>query len=511
MDCYMGIDLGTSGVKTILLDGDGHMVAEAGVEQTLKTPSDGWAEQEPEIWWENTKQAMRKVLSLSGGYTLRSIGLTGQMLGATFLDKERHSIRPCLIWCDQRSALERDELEQTLGMDKVMRTTGNYMLTGYWLPKLKWLEIHEPDHYSRIDKLVFPKDYIRFKLTGELVTEVSDGGGSSLFDVNARDWSWEMIDDMGFPRSWFPSVVESDEITGEVLTDVAQELGILPGIPVVAGAGDQPAGGIGNGICEEGYVSSTIGTSGVVFACTDALKVDTKKRGIHSFCHAARDKWSVFGCTLAAGGSFKWMREHLAGEESRYAQASGVHVYDAMGLLASRSPTGSRGLLFLPYMIGERTPYPDPYAKGVFFGLSLRHNRADMIRSAMEGVAFSLRDSMEILREFGVDIRQVRASGGGGKSPLWRQIQADVFNAEVITLNYDEGPALGAAILSMVGTGRYSSVAEACGHIIYPVQRCEPVAKNVMIYEELYGIYTDLYPALKSTYARHAQIQALKL
>ncbi len=510
MDCYMGIDLGTSGVKVIVLDQSGKMITKTSREQTLETPADGWAQQDPGMWWENTSAAIREAAAKMGGHSLKGIGLTAQMLGATFLDKKLDSIRPCLVWCDQRSAAERDAIEKELGLDYIYEATGNYPLTGYWLPKLKWLEKNEPENYARIHKIVFPKDYIRLRLTGELMGEVSDGGGSSLFDVEKRQWSWGLIDKMGFSRDWFVPVVESEEITGTLRPEVAAELGIPAGVPVVGGGGGQPAGGVGNGIVEEGVVASTIGTSGVVFACTDSLKIDTKMRGIHSFCHSVRNKWSVFGCTLAAGGSFKWMREHLSEKEREYAAASDIDIYDIMSLRASQSPAGSKGLVFLPYMIGERTPYPDPYAKGVFFGLSLRQNKADTIRSVMEGVTFSLRDSVEILREFGVQLRQVRASGGGGKSPLWRQMQADIFDAEVVTLNYDEGPALGATILAMVGTGAYASAAEACEAIIKPVSVQEPIKANVRLYQELYGTYASLYPALKGIFAQHAGMEAVR-
>jgi xylulokinase len=506
----MGIDVGTSGTKVIIVGENGKILADASREYPMETPADGWAQQDPDMWWVNTKDAIREAASrLTDGATLRGIGLSAQMLGATFLDKAQKSIRPCLIWCDQRSSSERDQLERELTLDYILEKTGNFPLTGYWLPKLKWLEKNEPENYKKIDKVIFPKDFIRLKLTGELVTEVSDGGGSSLFDVARRQWSWDIIDRVEFPRSWFVKVVESDEITGTVRKEVAEDLGIPAGIPVVGGGGDQLAGGIGNGIVEEGIVASTIGTSGVVFACTDALKIDYDKRGLHCFCHSVRNKWSVFGCTLAAGGSYKWVREQLCSDEEAYAKKAGLGIYDVMNVLAGKSPTGSKGLLFLPYMIGERTPYPDPFAKGVFFGLSLRHRREDMVRAVMEGVTFSLRDSVEILRGFGVDIKQVRASGGGGKSPLWRQMQADIFNAEVITLNIDEGPALGVAILAMVGVGAYKTLKEACNSIIRPVRHQEPISDNVEIYEESYKIYRSLYPTLKSTFAAHAGIKAL--
>lgn len=507
----MGIDVGTSGVKVIILSETGKMLGDGSCENSLVTPADGWAEQDPEMWWQNTRTAIKKAVSRLGpGDKVCSIGLSAQMLGAVFLDKNGTSIRPCLIWCDQRSSVERDDFENKYGLDYILKQTGNFPLTGYWLPKLEWLRKNEKENFDKIATMVFPKDYIRLKLTGELVGEVADGGGSSLFDVEHRTWAWELIDKMGYPRSWFTKVVESDEITGTVLKNVAEDLGIPVGTPVVGGGGDQLAGGIGNGIVEEGIVSSTIGTSGVVFACTDSLKIDYDKRGLHCFCHSVRNKWSVFGCTLAAGGSFKWVVSQLGTEEIRYGQKVNLSPYEVIDVFAGSSPVGSKGLLFLPYMIGERTPYPDPYAKGVFFGLSLRHTRADIMRSVMEGVTFSLRDSIEILRGFGVNVKQVRASGGGGKSRFWRQMQADIFDTEVITLNIDEGPALGATILAMVGAGAYPDVKTACSTIIRPSGSQEPIPENVKLYEESYRIYRSLYPALKGPFAAHAGISALK-
>ena len=511
MNCYMGIDIGTSGVKVLVLSETGRMLGEGSCENTLLTPADGWAEQDPDMWWENTRTAVKRAVSrLAREDRVCGIGLSAQMLGAVFLDKNRKSIRPSLIWCDQRSSAERDAFENKYGLDYILEATGNYPLTGYWLPKLEWLKKNEKENFDKIETMLFPKDYIRLMLTGELAGEVSNCGGSSLFDVERRTWAWELIDKMGYPRSWFVKTAESDEITGTVLKSAAEDLGIPAGIPVVGGGGDQLAGGIGNGVVEEGVVSSTIGTSGVVFACTDSLKIDHGKRGLHCFCHSVRGKWSVFGCTLAAGGSFKWAVNQFGGEEIRYSQKAGLGPYEVMDVYTGASPAGSRGVLFLPYMIGERTPYPDPYARGVFFGLGLRHTRADIIRSVMEGVTFSLRDSIEILRSFGVVIKQVRASGGGGKSRLWRQMQADIFNTEVITLNIDEGPALGAVILAMVGAGVYSSVKAACDTIIKPAGSQEPIPENAGLYEESYRVYRSLYPALKETFTLHSGISALK-
>lgn len=510
MNYFLGIDLGTSGVKCIVMAENGVIAGVGLAEQTMDTPHAAWAEQAPELWWETAKRSIRAAIADAAIDPKRigGIGFSGQMLGAAFLDKRLNPIRPCLLWCDQRSAAERDEIEEELGLPYILEKTGNYPLTGYWLPKLLWMKRHEPENYEKIYKIVFPKDYIRLMLTGELATDVTDGGGSLLFDVEKRRWSWELIDKFEFTRSWFVEAVESTAITGVVRPDVADLFGFSDHVIVVGGGGDQPVGGIGNGIVEEGIVSSTIGTSGVVFACTNQLGIDTKQRGIHSFCHCVPDKWSVFGCTLAAGGSFKWLRETLAYREKEYASKMGLDVYDLMTLSASKSPAGSKGALFLPYMIGERTPYPDPYATGAFLGLTLRHGYEDMVRAVMEGITFSLRDSVEILKEFGVNVKQVRASGGGGKSLFWRQMQADIFDAEVITTTAEEGPGMGAAILAAVGDGAYKSVPEACQAVIRPVSSVEPIQGHVQLYEELYGVYRSLYPALKGIYKQHTKTQA---
>lgn len=507
MRYFMGIDLGTSGVKVVVLDVNGAIVSIGSKEQTMSTPQPSWAEQDPETWWQVACDAVKNALSkMDDPKAIAGIGLSGQMLGATMLDKDLRPVRPCIIWCDQRSFIERDAFEERFGLDYILKETANYPLTGYWAPKLMWMQKNEPANFEKIHKVIFPKDYLRLKLTGELMTEVSDAAGSSLFNVTKRQWNHALIDSLGLPRSFFVDVVESQEVTGYLMQDVAEALGLKPGIPVVGGGGDQTAGGVGNGIVEEGMASCTIGTSGVVFACTNKVKIDYKSRAIHSFCHSVKDTWTVFGCTLAAGGSFKWLRDSLLVEEREFANRMGIDPYDVMSMHAADSKVGSKGLLFLPYMIGERTPYPDPYAKGVFMGLTFRHNRSDIIRSVMEGVTFSLRDSVEILRDFNVNLSQVRASGGGAKSDLWLQIQADIFNTEVITTNVDEGPGTGAAILAAVGAGAFDTVKEACEKIIKPVSRKLPVKENAEKYEELYQIYRSLYPALKDIYKKHSEI-----
>lgn len=508
MKSFMGIDLGTSGVKVVIIDADGKLTGIGSQEQSFSTPRPSWAEQHPDEWWKATMTAVKKAIKDSGrpGTDISAIGLSGQMLGATFLYKDLSVIRPCIIWCDQRSQVERDYIEHKFGVDKLLELTANYPLTGYVAPKLLWLRENEPEAYDKVYKVLIPKDYLRLKLTGELATEVSDAGGTYLFDVGKRTWSEEMLKGLDIPKDFMVKIYESQEITGYLTKAVAEELGLKEGIPVVGGGGDQTAGGVGNGVVEEGIVSATIGTSGVVFACTSSPRIDKNGRGVHTFCHSVKNKWSLFGCTLAAGGSYKWLRDKFAALEMDYTSKKGVDIYSLMDLSAINAKPGSEGLIYLPYLIGERTPYPDPDARGVFFGLSLRHGWNEMVRAVLEGVVFSLRDSLEILKEFGVDIKQVRASGGGAKSPIWRQIQADIFDIEVITTNVDEGPGVGAAILAGVGSGYYSSVEEACKEIVKPLTTTQPIRQNVGLYDELYGIYRSLYPALKDIYKKEAEI-----
>jgi xylulokinase len=372
---------------------------------------------------------------------------------------------------------------------------------------LMWIKKNRPDIFEKTRMVLFPKDYLKLILTGEPTVEVSDASGSFLMDMAKRDWSDKMLEVCGLPKDIVPSkIYESCDVVGYLMADVARNLGLKPGIPVVGGGGDQPAGGIGNGIYKEGVVSATIGTSGVVYAATSKVIADRQRRAALSFCHSAPQTWSLFGCTLAAGGSFKWLRDTVfAGEKKTYA-AQGKDVYDMMTDLAAQAKPASEGLIYLPYLNGERTPYPDENARGVFFGLSYRHGLAEVCRSVMEGVTYSLRDTIEILREFDVEVNEVRASGGGAKSALWRQMQADIYNAAVVTTNLEEGPSAGAAIMAAVGAGVFASVGEACDSIVKVVSRTEPVAKTVALYEDFYHTYRSLYPTLKNTFEAQSKL-----
>lgn len=508
MKCFLGIDSGTSGVKAIVIDEQGTTLGVGYKECNLITPRPLWVEQDPNDWWTACEYAVKAAVAKSNhGMEIEAIGLTGQMLGNTMLDQDMKPLGNCMIWLDQRATEERDCIEDMLGIDTMLDITANYNLTGYWAPKLMWIKKNRPDIFEKTRMVLFPKDYIKLILTGEPTVEVTDGSGSFLMDMAKRDWSDKMFEVCGLPKEIVPQkIYESSDVVGYLRTELAKELGLKPGIPVVGGAGDQPAGGIGNGVYREGVVSATIGTSGVVFAATQKPIADRQRRAALCFCHSAPQTWSLFGCTLAAGGSFKWVRDTIFADTKNAYDTEGKDVYYLMTSLAAQVKPSSEGLLFLPYLNGERTPYPDENARGVFFGLSYRHGLGEICRSVMEGVTYSLRDTIEILREFDVQVNEVRASGGGAKSALWRQMQADIFNAAVVTTNLEEGPSAGAAILAAVGAGAFNSVGEACDAIVKMVSRTDPIEKNVQLYEEFYQTYRSLYPTLKDTFEKQNRL-----
>jgi xylulokinase len=503
MKCFLGIDSGTSGVKAIIINEKGETLGVGYKECDLITPRPLWVEQDPNDWWTACEYAVKTAVAKSGlGLQVEAIGLTGQMLGNTMLDGDLKPLGNCMIWLDQRATEERDFIETQLGIDHMLDINANYNLTGFWAPKLMWVKKNRPDIFDKTRMVLFPKDYLKLILTGEPTVEVTDASGTFLMDMAKRDWSDEMFAVCGIPRDIVPSkIYESCDVVGYLREGIANLLGLRPGIPVVGGGGDQPAGGIGNGVYKEGVVSATIGTSGVVFAATSKVITDRQRRAALAFCHSAPETWCFFGCTLAAGGSFKWLRDTIFADAKQAHANRGMDVYDLMTDLASQAQPASEGLTFLPYLNGERTPYPDENARGVFFGLSYRHGLKEMCRSVMEGVTYSLRDTIEILREFEVDVTEVRASGGGAKSALWRQMQADIYNADVVTTNLQEGPSAGAAIMAAVGSGYFSSVGEACDCIVKVVSRTEPIGKNVDLYEDFYQTYRCLYPALKDAFA----------
>jgi len=411
------------------------------------------------------------------------------------------------MWNDQRTGPQCAWITEKIGAERVLRLTGNPVLPGFTAPKIIWVREHEPEIYEKAAKVLLPKDYIRYRLTGEFATEVSDASGTSLFDVGRRGWSEEVLQALEVPQDWLPECYESPAVSGYISATTAGETGLVAGMPVVGGGGDQAAQAVGSGIVRMGLLSVTIGTSGVVFASIDEFLVEPQGR-LHAFCHAVPGKWHLMGVMLSAGGSLRWFRDALGQMEKDMAALVGRDPYELLTLEAAQAPPGSEGLLFLPYLTGERTPYPDPNARGVFMGLTLRHSKPHMIRAVLEGVAYGLRDSLELLRNLGLEIQQVRASGGGARSELWRQIQADVFSTELVVINVTEGAAYGAALLAGVGTGVYASVEEACDRTIRIVTRTEPQEGNVRLYNDYYPIYRSLYKALKPDFNRVSETVA---
>ncbi|MCC6728323.1 MAG: xylulokinase [Chthonomonadales bacterium] len=507
MAYLVGIDIGTSGTRTILVDEDGAVRARATHEYPLHSPRPLWSEQDPADWWAATCATVRAALSGPGiePGEVRAVGLSGQMHGAVFLDESDTVLRRAILWNDQRTQAECNWIMETVGPDRVVELISNPVLTGFTAGKIVWLRNNEPDIYARVRKVLLPKDYVRRRLTGEYATEVSDASGTALFNVRKRAWADEMLDACGIPGDWMPRAFESPEVSGRVTAEAARATGLAEGTPVVGGGGDQAAGAVGNGIVETGIVSSTVGTSGVVFAFADSAIVDPGLR-LHTFCHAVPGKWHLMGVMLSAGGSLQWYRDTFCESERAVARALGRDPYEVIAGEAAEAPAGAEGLVFLPYLTGERTPYPDARARGVFFGITRRSDRAHFARSVMEGVSFGLRDSFEIMREMKLPVRQVRASGGGARSALWRQIQADITGFPHVTINVDEGPALGVALLAGVGAGVWPSVEAACAAVIRVEKATEPCTVNRAAYDRFYAVYRALYPRLKDLFAEVAGI-----
>jgi xylulokinase len=503
----LGIDVGTSGSKALLIDERGKVLASATFDYPMFTPRPLWAEQNPENWWTATVGSIRKVLHDSGVDTghIAGIGLTGQMHGLVMLDKRGNVLRPCIMWNDQRTGPQCAAITEQIGARRLLQLTGNPVLPGFTAPKVVWVRDNEPEIYANMAQILLPKDYIRYRLTGVYATEVSDASGTALLDVRNRRWSQEMLQALDIPASWLPECLESTIPDATISAEGAERTGLRAGTPVVGGGGDQAAQAVGSGIIEQGIVSVTLGTSGVVFAAAERFLLEPEGR-LHSFCHAVPGQWHLMGVMLSAGGSLRWLRDKVAQAEVAQAAASGRDVYDLLCEEAAHVPAGSEGLIFLPYLTGERTPYPDPYARGVFFGLTLRHGKGHMTRAVLEGVAYGLRDSLELMRKMGLQITQVRASGGGAKSSLWRQILSDIFDTEIVLTNVTEGAAFGAALLAGVGAGVYSDVAEACKETVQLTESTNP-SPDKDVYDDYYGVYRELYPALEAQFKRVSAVE----
>ena len=496
MEVYLGIDLGTSCIKAAFLSSSGDILGLGSADVSLSLPQPGFAEQDPEEWWSASKTAVAIAKQQCPDAEIRGIGVSGQMCGSVLLDRDGNVLDRCIIWLDQRAEQENEEVKQILGLDRILDVTANYPLVSLWSPKLLWLRRHKPEIYEKTAHVLFPKDYLKWKLTGILDIDVTDAPASGLFNTSRRTWEDEFFEKLWIDRSIVPAgASESTDIVGTVTPEAAAWLDIPAGIPVVGGGGDQMCGACGLGVVDTGLVSSTIGTSGCVFSFSPHCVIDRQPRALLSYCHSVPGSWCVYGCTLMSGGSLRWLRDTMM---------PGMD-YDAMTALAEKAQPGSEGLIFLPYMNGERTPHPDPNARGVFFGLSPRHGQGEIIRSVMEGVAFSLCDTVEMLREMDVPVREVRAAGGGAVSPLWRQIQADIFRTDVVTTNVAESPATGAAMMAAVGAGAFSGLKEAAETVVRITSRTEPSARNEQIYADYYETYRALYGALQGLFTSQAR------
>lgn len=501
MRYVIGIDLGTSGTKTVLFDEQGGIIASALVEYPMAQPQNGWAEQEPSDWWNASVTTIREVIEKGGvnAEDIVSLGISGQMHGLVMLDEKNEVIRPSIIWCDQRTAKECEEIEARVGKERLIEITANPALTGFTASKILWVRNNEPENYAKCAHILLPKDYVRFMLTGEYATEVSDASGMQLLDIGARAWSDEVLEKLGIDKKLLGKVYESPEITGYITEEAAALTGLKKGTIVVGGAGDNAAAAIGTGTVNDGDAFTTIGTSGVVFAHTKEMSIDPKGR-VHTFCCAVPGEWHVMGVTQGAGLSLKWFRDNFCADIIANAKANGENPYKVMDDMAQEAGISARKLLFLPYLMGERTPHLDPNARGAFFGLSAIHDRGDMIRAIMEGVSYSLKDCLTVLEEMGVRPEHMLACGGGGTSALWRQMLADIYGMNVSTVDSKEAPALGVAILAMVGAGIYASVPEACEKILRLNTTTAPTPENSERYEKVYALYRALYPHLKTDY-----------
>lgn len=488
------MDVGTSGVRVLAIDAKGDVVAQATVEHELLVPRPGWTEQRPEDWWAGSVQAIRAVTEQLGerARDIAAVGLTGQMHGSVFLDAHGDVIRPALLWNDQRTAAECEEITERVGLERLLKIAGNPALTGFTAPKILWLRNHEPEAFARVAKVILPKDYIRYRLTGAYATDLADASGMLLVDVANRRWADEILEALELDRSLLPELYEGVDVTGYVHREAAEATGLPEGIPVVGGGGDQAAGAVGLGLVDEGRVSCSVGTSGVVFAASDRPVFHPEGK-LHAFCHCVPGRWHVMGVMLSAGGAFRWYRDQLGGGAD----------YDTLTREAAEVPAGAEGLLFLPYLTGERTPHADPHARGAFIGLGVHHRRKHMTRAVLEGITLGLNDSVVLTRELGVAVPELRITGGGARSDFWAKLMATIFEAPVVRMKVDEGPAFGAGILAAVGAKMYDSVQSACEVMVQTADTIEPDAslrdtyrKQHELYRKAYQQLRDLFPAL---------------
>jgi xylulokinase len=491
---FLGLDVSTTGSKALVIDEQGTVQGTAVTPHTLQTPKPLWSEQNPEEWWGASVESIRKVLKETGvpGGEIAGVGLTGQMHGLVLQDADGKVLRPAILWNDQRTGAQCDEIRAKIGREEFIRITGNDALTGFTAPKILWVKENEPDVFKKARHVLLPKDYLRYRLTGGYAMDKADGSGTVLFDLKSRNWSPEVLSALGIPAEWLPPTFEGPETTGTLTAEAAAATGLAAGTPVCAGGGDQAAQAVGVGAVETGIIALTLGTSGVVFAATPAAAVEPEGR-LHAFCHAVPGMWHFMGVMLSAAGSLQWYRNTMVpGTE-----------YDDLLKEATPVPAGSEGLQFLPYLSGERTPHPDPLARGAWIGLTLRHGRGHLTRAVLEGVAYGLKDSYQLIRDSGAGaIRQVRASGGGVKGALWRQILASVLETELVTVNTTEGAAFGAALLAGVGAGAWPNVPAACAKTVKITGTTQPDPAQVDTYRRGYEVYHGLYPILRDTFRK---------
>lgn len=503
----IGIDVGTSGTKTALFDEVAHCVASRTVEYPMYQPQNGWAEQDPADWWNAVAEGIRAVLEKSGvrAGDIAGVGLSGQMHGLVMLDDQGNPLRRAILWCDQRTGRECAELEATMGRDRLIAVTANPAMTGFTAAKILWVKRHEPECFARCAHILLPKDYIRYCLTGVFATEVSDASGMQMMDIPGRRWSPEMLELLGVREEQLGRMFESPEVTGRVNREAAALTGLCEGTPVVGGAGDNAAAAVGTGVVAPGRAFTTIGTSAVVYTVSDGVHIDPQGR-VHTFCASVPGKWTVMSCTQSAGLSLQWLRNTCCTAEQAQAEQEGRDVYALMDEMAAGVPIGAGRLLYLPYLMGERSPHPDPDCRGVFFGLSAVHSRANLIRAVLEGVAYSQRECVDVFREMGVSVEDMAVCGGGGRSRIWRQILADLYGCPVSTLRVDEGAALGAALLAGVGAGVYTDVVDACAKTVHKGETYPSNREAHEAYEPYYQLYKQLYRDLREDFACLAQL-----
>ena len=505
MSIFLGIDIGTSGTKTLAVNEQGQILAEAAATYPASHPRPLWSEQDPEEWWQATVKTVRAVVKQAKlkPADVKAIGLSGQMHGSVFLDRAGQVVRPALLWNDQRTAAECDEIEERAGgRRKLIKLVANPALTGFTAPKILWLRNHEPKNFDKTVKILLPKDDVRRRLTGEFATEVSDASGMLLLDIAKRNWSKPLLSKLELDASLFATVYESEQVTGKLTAEVAKLLGLSTDCVVVGGAGDCAANAVGNGIVKQGLLASSLGTSGVMFVHSDEMQFDPAGR-LHTFCHAVHGKWHMMGVSLSAAGSLDWFCQNLC---QSLLGKKGIEPYAVLNAEAQQVPTGSEGLFFLPYLAGERTPHADPLARGCFIGLTLKHSRGHLARAIMEGVAYALHDSLQIIRELNVPVKQIRVGGGGAKSDLWRQIQADAFGQKVYRIDAEQGPAFGVALLAAVGAGAYKNIEEACAATIHTVDETAVDQVAAKYHARAIPVFQQLYRSLSKDFKAIANL-----